>query len=256
VSSAQILAALGNGLFVATMLTAAVRVLLLWRRTRQLPELAVGAGFLLTAGVGFPLMIAGGIGRVPCGDLSLPWVGVGILTVGIGLGALNVFTWKVFAPDRPWAAGLALGSFAVGLGIAVGAVLTLARAPAHADPIEAGTFWWMGLRMGFQVWYVWTAVASLREWTRARRRVAMGLSDPVVANRLLLWGAMGAFQALDGAVAMALEQSGRSPVHDPISALVLAANGIVSGGLILLTFMPPRSYLRFVRGRAALASAP
>jgi hypothetical protein len=55
-------------------------------------------------------------------------------------------------------------------------------------------------------------------------------------------------------VSMALEHHGMSPVSDPTAALVLAANGLVAAGLMVLTFMPPRAYASFIRRRAARAA--
>jgi hypothetical protein len=228
-----------------------LRLLLLWRRSGGLPELLVGSGFAAVAAIGFPLMVAGGVGRLPVGELSLPLVGLGVLVIGLGLAALMAFTWRVFAPDRSWAATLTGASFAAAAVLAIGSVRTLAASPPEVDAVVAGSAWWMALRGAFQVWYTWTAIASLAEYTRARRRLAVGLSDPVVVNRFLLWGLMGAFQAANGVVAVALEAQGLSPMRDPVPALVLAANGLAAGGLMLLTFMPPRGYLDFVRRRAA-----
>lgn len=253
VGGAGILAAAGNGVFMAATLAVSVRLLLRWLRTRQLPELAVGIGFLLV-GCGLPLMAAGGIGRASCGDLDLLPIALGLAAIGGGIGALNLFTWRVFQPHRSWARALALGSFAAGGGVALGAVRALALAPADADPIAFATHWWLGLRLLFELWYAWTAVESLREWAMARRRLALGLSDPVVTNRFLLWGTMGAALALNGLVATLLEQRGLSPVHDAAPAVVLALNGLVAGSLMLLTFMPPRSYVDLVRRRAAQAT--
>jgi hypothetical protein len=249
--SAQILAGIGNGLFTLAMLVAVIRLLLLWRRSRQLPELAVGAGFALIAGVGLPAMVIGGIAAESNTQVDYWLLGFGLVIVAVGVFAVQVFTWKVFRPDAAWAAALAWGSLVAGVVIAAGSLRTIAAAPPDVAPAAAGTSWWLALRLLFEVWYVWTGVESLREYVKARRRLALGLSDPVAANRFLLWGAMGAYLALNGAVAMALEQSGMTPMKDSLPALVLGANGIGAGLLITLTFMPPKSYCDWIRRRAA-----
>ena len=252
-SSLQILAMAANGAFVLAELVVGVRLLALWRRTGRLPEAMAGAGLLLIC-AGFPVMIAGGVGRVPSGELSLEAVGVGLAAIGLGITALNVFTWKVFRPHARWGAALALGTAAAAAAICAGSLHTLANAPADADPIQGASSWWMALRGLFQVWYVWTGVEALSEYTRARRRLALGLSDVVVANRLLLWGAMGTLGAANNVVAIALEARGLSPVHDPSAALVLAVNGVGMAVLMVLTLMPPRAYVEFIRGRAELVA--
>jgi hypothetical protein len=65
-------------------------------------------------------------------------------------------------------------------------------------------------------------------------------------NRLLLWGVMAVVGVLDNTVAVALEWQGLSPMYDPSAAFVLAVNGLAMGALMILTFMPPRSYVAFV----------
>jgi hypothetical protein len=200
-------------------------------------------------------MAVGGIGRVPNGELSLLALGLGLASIGLGITALNVFTWKVFRPDQRWAAALSLGTLLAAGVICFGALRSLSLGPADADPVATGAFWWVALRLLFQVWYIWTGIESLGEYARARRRLALGLSDPVVVNRLFLWGAMGVLGALNNAIGVALEWRGLSPMYDPSAALTLAANGLGMGALMFLTFMPPRSYVRFIFRRAAVTEA-
>jgi hypothetical protein len=253
--SVQILAAAGNGVFALVEAVVGVRLLFLWRRTRQLPELLAAVGLLLVGGVGYPLMAAGGVGRLPNGDLSLVAVGLGLASIGLGITALSVFTWKVFRPDRAWGGALSLGVLVAGGVICAGSVRTLGLGPADADPVVTCASWWIALRLLFQVWYVWTGIESLGEYARARRRLALGLSDPVVVNRLLLWGAVSVLGLLNNTAAVALEWQGLSPMYDPSAALLLAANGLGMGALMVLTFMPPRSYVRFISRRAAAMEA-
>ena len=44
-------------------------------------------------------------------------------------------------------------------------------------------------------------------------------------------------------------------MKEPLPALLLAANGVGAGVLILLTFMPPKSYRDWVRERAAVEAS-
>jgi hypothetical protein len=250
-NSAQLLSGIGGGVFALAETVVGLRLLFLWWRTHQLPELMVGAGLLLIGGIGYPLMAVGGIGRSSNGELSLLALGLGLASIGLGVTALSVFTWKVFRPDRFWGAALSLGTLLAAGVICVGGLRSLHLGPPDADPVATGAFWWVALRMLFQVWYVWTGIESLSEYARARRRLALGLSDPVVVNRLFLWGAMAVLGVLNNTIAVALEWRGLSPMYDPSAALTLAANGLGMSALMLLTFMPPRSYVRFVCRRAA-----
>jgi hypothetical protein len=252
---AQILSGVGNGVFALVEAVVGIRLLLLWKRTRELPEFLVGIGLLLVGGLGFPLIAAGGIGRVPNGELALGVVGLGVASLGLGVTALNVFTWKVFRPHQRWGGALSLGTLVAGAVICIGAVRSLSLGPADADPVATGARWWIALRLLFEVWYIWTIIEALSEHARARRRLALGLSDPVVVNRLFLWGAMGVLGVLSNTVGVTLEWCGLSPMYDPSAALVLAANGLLMGAFMLLTFMPPPSYVRFISRRAAATKA-
>lgn len=250
-TSAQLLAALGNGLFTLAMLVAAIRCLLLWRRTRQVPEFSVGLGFLLIAGVGYPLMAVAGVGSSEVSEVEPSLLGAGLAGIALGVVSLQVFNWKTFRPGNRWAIVLVLSTLLAAIGVCAGAIQALTTAPPDASPVLAARGWWLGLRLLFETWYVWTAIEALGEYGRARRRLALGLSDPVVVNRFLLFGAMGVYLAVNGAIAMVLEYQGMGPLTHLAPALVLMANGSVAAVLILLAFLPPRAYLDFVRGRAA-----
>jgi hypothetical protein len=251
----QILAGAGNGVFALVEAVVGIRLLFLWRRTRQLPEFLVAIGLLLVGGLGYPLMAAGGVGRLPNGELSLLAVGLGLASICLGVTALSVFTWKVFRPNRAWGGALSLGVLVAGGVICIGSVRALSLGPADADPVVTCTSWWIALRLLFQVWFIWTGIESLGEYARARRRLALGLSDAVVVNRLLLWGGVGVLGTLNNTVAVALEWQGLSPMYDPSAALLLAANGLGMGALMVLTFMPPPSYVRFICRRTAATEA-
>jgi hypothetical protein len=252
--SASLLAVAGNGLFVLAMLVAAIRCLMLWRRTRRTPELSIGLGFFLVAGLGYPLMALSGIGGSSVAELD-PWIfGAGLGVISLGVVSLQSFTRQAFRAGQGWATALVALTFLAAVVICWGSVRSMLTASPETPPVEAGQGWLLGVRLLFEAWYVWTAIEGLLEYRQARRRLKLNLSDPIVVNRFLLWGVMGVFLTLNGAVAAWLEWQGASPLVDLAPALVLAANGGVAGLLILLTFMPPQAYVHFVR-RRALAGA-
>src|SRR5690606_3537968 len=61
----------------------------------------------------------------------------------------------------------------------------LSNAYRSAQPGDA--FWWL---RSFVVWSypLWTMVESYRYYGLLRRRLALGLSDPLLTNRFFLWG--------------------------------------------------------------------
>lgn len=161
-----------------------IKLLMLARRTRQLPELTVGIGFVLVAFLGYPLGLAalgleGPVARVAfC---------VGTVAASVGSMSIYVFTWRVFRPEEPWARALA-GAGMLGLAaVAVGSVVEGMHAERVTDPYLVHRQILVGVS------YAWTAAESLRYWGLLRRRLVLGLADPLVANRFLLWALSGLF---------------------------------------------------------------
>lgn len=177
-----------------------VRLLLLARRTHEWPELQIGFAFSTIGLLGYPLMVAS----------------------GLGVSVLGVMTCRVLSMSEP------------------------------AQPsIDALGPWMSAMRLPFGIWYGWTAFESLRCWQQGRRRRALGLSDPVVVNRFLLWGTMGVLESFANLGGLAIELQGANMFQSLAGALFMGANGVIASSLMFLTFMPPQAYLRFVEARAA-----
>jgi hypothetical protein len=87
-----------------------------------------------------------------------------------------------------------------------------------------------------------------------QRRARVGLGDPVVANRFLLWaigaGMAGAGSLVGTLVGLVLGQ----PLGQlPVLTLTLSCFGMTSACALWLAFAPPEAYLRWVRRREATA---
>jgi hypothetical protein len=86
-----------------------------------------------------------------------------------------------------------------------------------------------------------------------RRRLALGMADPLVANRVLLW----AIYALSATFVVAVQAFyhltlGNTLGH-PVPLLASALGGSLSSVAVYLAFLPPASYLRLVQARADAA---
>jgi hypothetical protein len=251
--SREVLAAIGSSAFLLALLIAGVRLLLLWRRTRQLPELACGAGLTLLAGLGVPLTIVSGLGRVPVGELKIGLAVAAFVVFAFAYGGLFLFTKSVFRADSGWAGTLTVGMICLVLAIAVGSHRIWTVAPAAADSAVVAFEWLILIRLVSFVWYMWNATEGLGEYRRARRRQELGLSDPVVVNRFLLWGAMGTLAAVECCFSTVMQYQGLNPLTDPVATVFLASNGVIVGSLLLLSFFPPRAYQDFIRARSGAA---
>jgi hypothetical protein len=102
--------------------------------------------------------------------------------------------------------------------------------------------------------YLWTAWESLRYHGLMRRRVKLALADAVVSDRFLLWGLM-AIAVASGVMTNSLAMALRVEVFStPWILLFSSCTGLAQAVLLVLAFVPPRSYLSWVRARDRIGS--
>lgn len=188
---------------------------------------------------------------------------VDLVLANVGSVCVFLFTWRTFRPDARWAPPLVAGAAAVlagswlAYGLLEGFALRVLNGPAYwaAFPVRVG-----GL--------AWAAAESLRYGGLLRRRVALGLADPLVADRFRLWGVW----AVCALLMAASDPLGRiwywwitgttttwhPEIGRPIVVAMMAATcaiGLVGAGSLFLTFFPTARYRRWVARRAPAASA-
>lgn len=227
-----------------------VRLLLLASRTRQVPEFALGLAFVLLGAVGYPLTTVARRGVLPSEDTNQILMAVGLLVQNVACFAVYVQTAYTFRRGWPGSrillavAGVAFAGSWIGQGFADGFATHTTSTPYYVGlAARAGAF-------------AWTAHASLHEYGLARRRMQLGLVDPLVVNRFLLFGA--GMAAVFGA--FVLFWIGQIVTENPADATwVLAATcaaGLFAAVPTWLAFLPPRAYRRrFETKRAAPAQA-
>jgi hypothetical protein len=242
----QILAAAGGGAFVLVSLAVGLRMLLLARRTRELPELVMGAALFLMGGVGYP---AGAVAKSPAGlaeGVRGAAIAVQLLCMGVGIAGIGVFNWRVFRPSHPAAR----------------------RAAAVLGVAAAASVVWQGIQPGFVAGalaneglalrlseflagcaLVWAATESWLYWAKLRRRMALGMADPVVTDRIRLWGIGTTAAWLINVVAQVLAWNGVDMAAVPWGGAVIGPVGLVAAGAMALAFFPPEGYRRRVAAR-------
>lgn len=247
----QGIAAIAIGLLVIASIAVGVRLLALHRRTGGAPELLLGGMLLLSVGVGYSLMIA-----TP--RLNPAWAATlqvtSTLAVCTGYSLLFAFTWRVFHPQAGWARALAAAGVLTLL--VQGARRTLQVAAHGAYDITAEPMSEVLIQGGAVfVAYGWTSWESLRYHGMMRRRVRLGLADASVANRFLLWGLMGLAVNAGIIVNIAAFAEHVDALQSPSVLLLSSTTGLTQVVLLVLTFMPPRSYSSWVRARAGAQGA-
>jgi hypothetical protein len=239
----EIVGMIGFGSFLAVSLTVGTRLLLQARRTRKLPEFAMGLNFILAGFVGYALLVAAESLHLFPERLAGYGSFFGVSGISIGGALVCLFTQRVFRAESRVAQGVVVG-ITVWFGLAmVGAwILNVAKA-------QQGFGVWLGqwgVHLGLLASYGWSTGESLRYYALMRRRVQAGIGDALVANRFLLWGVGTLATVLVTLLYAILQLFG----HYQLPASLVG----VSSLLVLVTaisewlaFFPPRAYRkRFV----------
>lgn len=216
-----------------------VRLVRIAWRGRSAPE-ALIAVYLLLAPPATSLLM-----RIPRFD---PAYRDGLQTVAffsMSLAALGLaaFAWRVFRPHQAWAKGLVAlsGLYCLGMGVAVGGGSTTVDQETRS----------VAPRIVLLLTYIWLFVECVLQRRRIVRRLRLGLADPVVANRFLLFAIWsGVLAALPGAtLVMARLVNPGLDDTGPFFAAVVRITGFAIYATIWLSFLPPRAYTRWIRRR-------
>jgi hypothetical protein len=233
----------------------AVRLLLLSRRTGELPERLMGGGLICMIFIYVPMMASTGMGRRPVGEVNVDLLAFGTFFLWVGFTSITAFTWKAFRPTETWAEVLILFISASTAGAAMGMIGALYASPPEMASFEAGKLWTGLLRVPLLAGVIWTGCEGMHAYRMARKRLALGLSDPVVANRFLLWGIVGFAQVGINGASLALHVIGIGMMVSPLGLFVVSIGSAVAAVCMWLVFMPPAAYVRWVEGRPAASPA-
>ena len=250
-AGSQLILVLTSAAFFLSAAGVGIRLLMLARRTRGLPERLMGVGLTCVITLYIPIMAYSGIGRLAVSEVKVGVLAFGSIFIWLGVTCLVAFTWKVFRPDEDWALALTV---LLGSGVAAacgGMVASLLSSPGEARSFEVAQLWTGLLRVPMLISFGWTGLEGLHQYRLARRRYALGLGDPVVANRFLLWGVVGLVQVVITSVSVVLHFRGAGMMGSPVALFIMAVGGLVGAVFLILTFLPPKAYVSFVRRRAA-----
>jgi hypothetical protein len=248
---------LGFLAFFFASLTVGIRLILLWTRTRELPELLIGLGVLGIGPVGFGCQRVGQVilnnARAESPEAGFPTAASWLIIIGgatavLGVACKLVFNGRVYHADSSW----------VQRGVIAGVVSVfalLAYRIATGDTPAAGTTLLGNVQSFAQIGVLlWGSAEALVYWRRMKRRSLIGLADPAVTNRFLLWG-IGAGAAglgsLIGTITALVVGQGSAEI--PWVVMSSSLHGLVAAIALSLAFVPPAGYLRWVRRGAVSA---
>jgi hypothetical protein len=237
----QLLAALCLILYIGVTTVVGSRLLWLGLRTHHRPEVLLGAGSVLVGTVGLPLSFVSGFGGAS-GEVHVALWSASELVTQVGILCFYGFTQQVFRPGVTWArAAIVLAAVALPVCLA-GATHALAAAPPEMLSAQATGGWLLFCQFGYGGAFVWSAVEGLSNYSSARRRVAIGLLEPAVANRFLLFaifGLCGAGIVLANAAAILL---GHNIATSLVVLIPSATLSLASSVVLLLAILPPPWY--------------
>lgn len=221
---------------------AAIHLVLLWRRTRKLPELFLAISIFFSV-VGNGIVVALGA-DVTDATYPVASIQLGAMILNVGFTFAVIFNAYVYRRDATWAWSLAT---------ILSAGLFAAQGWAWALGIEnddhAPLFWTkFALRA---ICYGWGAVEALLYYRLMRRRVRHGLGEPVVANRFLLWGVASILAIVTLAGFQMVRWFGFESPLGAASLIVGSFAGAPSAALFWLTFFPPRRYRQLLERDSA-----
>jgi len=209
-------------------------------RHRALAEAWIGL-FFVSSALGSEGVFRGFAELDPTFALRMVSFGIASLTVATVSG--YAFTYTVFRRGEPWARGLVVAGTLLGL---FGAWYQLAGPTGTADI--------KGLCVQFLIGrvacFAWGTYEALRAYAMAHRRLALGLADPIVVNRFLLFGV---WFAVMGVMPMTLALT---RMYGGVATQAIATGvgpkivGTIMAVALVLTFFPPRKYLSWVAASA------
>jgi hypothetical protein len=212
-------------------------------RHRALAEAWIGAFFVASAlGAETAMRAIGSTDRA----LASRWLFIGVCALTVATVCGYAFTYTVFRRGEPWARGIVLA----GTLLAVWGAWYQLSGPSGTPDMT-------GLRVEFLVGrfacFSWGTYEALHAYAMARRRFALGMADPIVVNRFLLFGiwfgGMGAMP-LTLAVTRILGGASAQAAANGLGPKLVGSLMVVA---LVLTFFPPRRYRQWVTNSATLA---
>jgi hypothetical protein len=258
--SVGIVAGAAQLVYLVTAFVLASHLLARAQQGRELAPLLLGVNLLLAMGFGYLLCSAGMATALLASDAS-PRLVAGLLGAGygvtiVGLFATLVFNWRVFWPERRWPLALVAGFAALMVSGWIGYAATGGLATGRYEGV-----WVLLLYAGMLGTNLWVGIEPLLYHRKLARRVPLGLAEPLVTDRFLLWGcgslaraAMIVLGPISEAVLSQLDAEARLS-YSALTLVVASALGLFTSVAYWLTFNPTAAYTRWVERRYARGRA-
>jgi len=226
-------------------LAVGIRLFALSRRTHGRPEYLLALNYLCT-GISYFLYEFPGLL-----ELDAIWIQIlARIIYSVGMIPLLLFARDVFRRDSRWAHALV---WATALCLFTGVFFSTLNGDIEGLIVDSVWFWcdWIG----YTAPYVWMSAEALIAYRSARKRLKLGLCEPDVVNRFLLWALFGFFAAVAGIALIPLYlEFASTHVWPDWGDYVSGGLEAVSTAVLWFVFFPPKFYQRWVN-RAAVTRA-
>jgi hypothetical protein len=247
--------AIAIGLMILTDAVVGGSLLRLAARTRKAPELLMGLGLFCLGPVSQLFNVLSGTGRRAVEDVSLPAHGIACVASAVGMACIFLFVRTVFRPDQRWArifSGLSIATLAAS---AIWNIWNVAASPAGTPSAQVVRDPGTPILALFAASFGWAALEAGLYYLRATRQARIGLLEPVVVNRFLLWTVSSASASLLGVFLLVAHLRGAMVGLELIPSVAICVVSLVTGIGMYLAFVPPQAYLSWLRSRALPARA-
>jgi hypothetical protein len=233
--------------YLVAALIVGVRLVCLARRTRELPELMIGSSFLSGAMIGHPATLASELLASESSGLAWPLATAGTIGLAVATVCILVAWWRIYHPASRW------GPWVVSLWTALVAVVGAMELGRPLAELAPGANPWEPHRMVVQGGaFLAIAWSGFRYHAMLRRRMRIGLADPVVANRIWLWSVAASCVTLQCAYILAIPYLNAIFDAEKVAPAFYGTLGLVVALCITHAFYPSQAYLRRIRKRAGL----
>jgi hypothetical protein len=243
----EVFQGLGGSLFFVASALVAIRLLFLSHRNRGLPELLLGLSFLLGGTIGAVVEVSGTAAseQIPPAHVGTLFM-IGKLFGIAGLACSVFFIGWVFRRHERWAVVPAAAVIALALVAFAG----LAASGTFSSGVNAAPWFWLefAARLGSPCWL---GLEAARYYLRMKRRMRLGLADPVVTDRFLLWTFAAACSFVMLSTSIMPIVLGRTHPVSIAALMVFSITGAATAACYWLAFFPPEAYRRRLRARAA-----
>ena len=226
--------------------TVGARLLLVSRRTRGFPEFVMGLSLAAITGIGFPIVLLTELRQTIGPLLTFAADFIGSFAVATGFAGFYVFTWRVFRPGSRWAAALTMLGSGAALMATAATVWLAFGIESNEEKFRVVRAWEILLFTSAAAGFLWSAVEAFRYHAMLRRRLALGLAEAIVTNRVLLWGLTGVSAGGALVVIILLRLMDVNYMSAPVVLFTAAACGFLGSVCLYLAFLPPAAYLRWL----------